>query len=431
MENKNSNKTKFITNEENIIIENLDVSSNKHIDLSHRKSLGNELYTDNILIDNEETEGLENDNIIDKEDVIIAKERKLSTISNKSKKEYPHLTYARLLYLCSNLLFVLSSITMKLLIMHNDKGGKLSFAFLRYSTVALYFAFNILNKENFDWFRTDFLDSSMLNLNDGKITTILKISNIYNFNNKSKFWILTRSICLCMMTVCVILSFKYIKFSISNAIFMISPILNNFIASVLTTEPFLKKYLYSCIISFVGIIIICIGNNSSQHNSQHNSSTTTDIQNNDDSFIIILNTIIGTIIVITNACLVATANTVFKIITNIDETTINFVSSFYSSILLLIYEIVTIFFLDFPSYYDGTLIILGIINGIGIGLSFHLMAESFKYSTISQTSFMMYSQLPTSVIIGYLFFNEHLSIVELIGISIIIINTVYVSIFVK
>lgn len=86
MENKNSNKTKFITNEENIIIENLDVSSNKHVDLSHRKSLGNELYTDNILIDNEETEDLENNNIIDKEDVIIAKERKLSTISTKIKK---------------------------------------------------------------------------------------------------------------------------------------------------------------------------------------------------------------------------------------------------------------------------------------------------------------------------------------------------------
>lgn len=426
MENKNINNSRFITNEENIIIEKLDESSNKHIDLSHRKSLGNELYTDNILIDNDETEDLEN-NTIYKDDAIISKERKMSVSSNNNKKEYPHLSYARLLYLCSNLLFVVSSITMKLFIMHNDKGGKLSFAFLRYSTVALYFVFNILRKENFDWFRTDFLDGSMLNLNEGKITTILKISSIYNFNNKSKFWIVTRSICLCMMTVCVILSFKFIKFSIANAIFMISPILNNFIASILTTEPFLKKYLYSCIVSFVGIIIICIGNNS----SQHNNSTSTELQNNEDRFVIIINTIIGTIIVLMNACLVATSNTVFKIIPNIDETTINFVTSFYASILLLIHEIVTIFFLDFPSYYDGTLIILAILNGIGIGLSFHLMAESFKYSTISQTSFMMYSQLPTSVIIGFIFFNEHLSIIELIGISIIIINTVYVSIFVK
>lgn len=429
MDNKNISKSKLYSKEDDVIIESLDTSYHKHSHLneSHRKSLGNELYTENVLVEEDENEYKETTDTEGNDKESIPQERKLSISSNKSTHESVHLNYARILYLISNMLFVFSAITMKLYMSHNQEGGKMSFSFLRYLMVTAYFFFFIFNKGNFDWMRTDFLDKNDMNKEDSYLSKILKLCNFNNFNNSTKFWLIVRSISIAIMTPCVILSYKFIKFSIGNAIFMINPIMSNFIASVLTTEKFLKKYLYSCIISLIGIILICIGNN-----THHKDSP--DLSNNvqeQETSVMLLNTLIGSLIVLFNSFLVSISNTVFKILTNIDDLTVNLVSGFYAALMILIYEIVTIFFLDFNSYYDLTLIGLGLLNGLAIGLSFHLMAEAFKYSTINQVSYILYSQLPASIIVGYVFFNEQLSFLELFGIAIIIVNTAYVSFFLK
>ena len=74
---------------------------------------------------------------------------------------------------------------------------------------------------------------------------------------------------------------------------------------------------------------------------------------------------------------------------------------------------------------------MALANGFILGGCFFFQFLSFKYADASKTSYITYVQLPVGTIIGYLMFSEMLNIMEFIGCSIIVVNVIMVTLFLK
>lgn len=296
--------------------------------------------------------------------------------------------YTTLMFISTNLLFKILNNNYNLYYMYHCSTLRYGFMFI-FCIIYNYYINKYNNNKNIS-----FIDKTMKF--KGKFNLVLSRVFVVNLN-----------------MILFTLSLKYLKLGIAVTLNMTTAIIQNILTPLILKEKFNKKYAYICLISFIGVILLCL-------NKSSNSSK--DFKTFD------YNLFIGIIIGILNAICVALVYILTKQLQK-DYTTndLNIITSFWIFVFLFFYSISIYNKYNFL-FFDTFFVVISIIIGFFTFLAFYFMGLSVKYGDISKTSYITYLQLPILFLIGVLFFSEHYSMLEFLG-SFIIFGCVYYAFY--
>lgn len=231
-------------------------------------------------------------------------------------------------------------------------------------------------------------------------------------NQKSLKWMIVRSVllfCNYLFSVYAITNLKQITYSL---IINLGPILNSLIAPFFIDQKFKIYYLYITLVSFIGILIMIFGSYSSKNmsNSKENSNKNLVL----GVFSVILNCFSN---IITNYSLVNLSNVY-------DSYNLILFSSFFGFIIGIFYVFLVkglSFLVNLPFF----LVLNALINGIIMFLVSNFLFLSFKYTEIQKIIYISYIQIPLLTLFGYIYANETLSLLEIIGGSVLFSTILY------
>lgn len=330
-------------------------------------------------------------NSIDICDIEIERNTLNSNVSNKSTKDPSQIRKARIYQVLGIVLWAISGIFIKIVIE-------------KYSTDLPFYVYLSLR----------FFLLSLICLMNMKYHNLLieKLTNFYNHK-----WMTIRIVSFIISFWAYPMSMRYLKFGLATLITVTSPIFQNILYSFYYSLKLNMKYIYSCLVCLFGVFIIF-----TQSKDMETEDKSGDIKED--------NTILGIILSLTNAILIAVYYLSVRVLNqHMSIYNINYITGFWSGLICLVLVIlldtstITYFFnIEFLFY----LILISVFGYYG----FHFVNLAIITADISKSSYIMYLQLPMHALFGIIFYKEVYNIFESIGIFIILSANLYTSIYV-
>lgn len=233
-----------------------------------------------------------------------------------------------------------------------------------------------------------------------------------------EMWMVIRVFLLFFGTALVVIAFSNVKPSWITVIISMNPIFINLLSTIILKQRFIISYIYYCIIAFGGVVIMI------------NGSSEADVQlvavGHDKSMIlgIVASTIFSLTIAILDISMI-------KLTETFDAFSLNFYCSIYAAAFGFLFLIFSYGPLSVFQYTNLSLVIFGNLNGFFIGLSLFFLNLAFQQADVSRTSYLSYLQVPLVTGLSYLLFGDLINLLELLGIIIIMSSVSYASIYAK
>lgn len=230
-----------------------------------------------------------------------------------------------------------------------------------------------------------------------------------------QLWMLTRSLGMTLFFIMFPLSTAYLKLGTAVVILSINPILTNILSSLILKEKFIPKYLVSCIVAFIGLLLATL--------NSHNSTNEADekLTYND----ILYGCLIGLISAFSFALINISGKVLIKSFSSED---LNYITSTWGIILNFIIMII----FDrkaFGVFLHGTYLFFIVLIGITTWVTYHLGNIAIKLADISKTSYILYMQIPIIALYEIIVLGISYNLLELLGILIIIGSLLITSVF--
>lgn len=321
----------------------------------------------------------------------------LSSLSSKSTKDPEQIKKARIYQFFGVLSFSLSGVFIKIIF---EKYSS-SFPFFTYLSVRFFFLSLMCH-----------LSMQHYNYN---------IESLLKFNSKK--WMIIRIISFFFSFWLFPLSMKYLKLGLATLITVTSPIFQNILYAFFFNLKINMKYIYACIVCFIGVFTIF---------TQSQKNTLSEVQGEEAEIVDSDrdNVVLGIFFALSNSIIIALLYiSVKKISADMSTYNINYISSFWSGIIGLVFSIL------FDSsglkfYFNIVFLFYLVIIALFTFLGLHFINLAIITADISKSSYIMYLQLPIHALFGVLFYNETYNFVELIGIAIILVSSIYTSFFI-
>lgn len=213
---------------------------------------------------------------------------------------------------------------------------------------------------------------------------------------KEKKWYVMRIITHFLGLVTYKMSIDYIRIGLSLSLAMLSPLWGNFFSIYFFKEKFELKYLFGCITCLFGNYLIGLGEDKGKEAE------------------ITFSTLIGITYGVANSFLTAGINMSSKLLLTI-------YGSYELNFLLGIHVPIFSFFLAFVQYdkilytLNIQFILLTALNGMITFFAFHFLNLSFSLAPFNKISYIGYTQIVFSLVLGLIFFGESLNFLDLVG----------------
>lgn len=392
--------------------------------------------------------------------------------NSETKKPKEGNTFLALKYLFySSVFFVLSGISMKYFSANYHSSKLLHYSGFRHLVVIilLYFYMKQMN---------------------------YKIESVFN-TGTYPFWFYLRILVFPLGLFFVIISYQNLKLGIAQLLVNLAPIFTNIGAFLILKEPFKQKYLISCIVCIVGIVIMIVGKDSTDNkdktivnyqsgglevlntnqinelkhmldnedyitieenlneyinknpknltskqiellssigmtgllNSTNINSNYTikeeDIKKHDQHE---MNTAKGLIFGIINAVIIAIFFISGKYLSHdFNSFQVTYVSSVYGFVFTIIACLLIYGIKSFDIIFDLYFHFLTFLSAICVVLAYNYTQLAVEADDIGKNTYILYSQIPISVIFGIFLFNENLNFYEYLGSTIIVATIIITS----
>lgn len=242
------------------------------------------------------------------------------------------------------------------------------------------------------------------------------IESLIYFNSTNLKWVIFRIGIFLLSFLLFPLSMKYLKFGLSTLILVTSPVFQNIIYAIYYNLKLNMKYIYACLICLVGVFIIIT-------QSHKNNLNEPNLERD--------NILLGIFFSISNSVLIGFIYLSVKIMSSdMNIFNINYITSFWDGVLCFIYVIVKeITTIKYMMDYNFMMLMAVVVLLSYFG--FHYINLSIVTADISKSSYIMYLQLPIHGLFGILFYNETYNLVESCGVLIILITSIYTSVFIN
>lgn len=222
-----------------------------------------------------------------------------------------------------------------------------------------------------------------------------QVKSLIDFGTEFK-WMWVKIVSWSITILALAISIGNLKLGTAIVIFMTSPILQNIFSSLLLGEKLEMKYIYSCIISLFGVWVMFM-NHTDANQAECNH------------FIGLLAGIVNSI---STAIMYISSKYLQK---DFDYINLNYVCTFWCSVLLFINLLLTSSAPSFADYFDPLFCFSCIILAILSYYAFNLLNLALKLADVGKTSYFMYLQLPVLAIIGMIVWAERYTVLELSG----------------
>lgn len=215
--------------------------------------------------------------------------------------------------------------------------------------------------------------------------------------------------------ITIVLLFNNLKVAIVVVIINTSPVATFILSLYLLNEKFDKrKFIYTLICFFTLVVVLIL--NSLSYKDDVNVNKDSKIEENH-----ILGYTIAPICILLGALYMIYS----KLITyEFNSFEVNYLHSFWGGIITLVISILFYDYRYLAIIFDPFFFFVLLLNSIFFVLGSIYLQNAFESDDLGKNMYLLYSQIPMSILGGMIFFNEKLSILEYIG-SLVIIITVY------
>lgn len=327
---------------------------------------------------------------------------------------------ARKYQIIGSVMFSISSIIIKIAVEHfGNNFPQFNYIVLRFLGIFILTYLKLKLNINMD----SNTNNEVINSNDNNIESL--------FILKNKTWITIRCLAWIMSFLCYSISLIFVKMGIATLILMMSPIIQNVLFSIVFRTPLDLRYIYACIISFLGIYLLLNGNNLSDTNLNVNNLEKDVNSSHSKWFNTTKGTLIGTSIGILNAISIAV---IFlctkKLSVYYNMSNINYICCFWSTltvfILNILFNIKSLIY-----YFDLMFLLYSFFITIFSFFGFYYVNLAVITAEVSKSSYLMYIQLPIISIFGIILYQESYCLLEYVGFIIIMISCLYTSLYIR
>ncbi len=326
-------------------------------------------------------------------DQLIRESDAKSNKTNQSTKDPEKIALARYYQLLGMLFLMLSCSIIKILVAQYSENSFPFFSYLSLRFFAMSFFFLLLIKRE-----------------NCKLESLFEIKSIK--------WMIIRIISWFVNYWGYTMAVAYLKFGLATLILMIAPILQNILYSIHFNIRLNMKYIYPCLISFIGVYIIFSNGSDNQVNQKE------EIDLN-------INLLIG----FTSGflCMIAVSYLFISVKflnTDYDSNNLNYISSFWCGVLSIIFLFMNSLS-ELLNFFNLKFVILILIIVYLSGMTFYYLNLAVITADIAKTSYLWYLQLPVLALFGVIFYGERYSLGEVVGFVVILLTLLYTSKYVK
>lgn len=205
------------------------------------------------------------------------------------------------------------------------------------------------------------------------------------------------------------LIFGYLKLGYAITLINTVPIVVILISPLILDEKFKIDNLISCILCFIGLLITVIFNSISAEKDDNNYN--------------LMNGIFCSLSFIISTSIFMIFSK--KVSVEINEVNICYLYVFWGFVSIFIISI----FVDFSHFiitlFNPVLHFISFISAFLSNLANIFMQKGIALDNLGENVYILYGQIPLSIIVGYVFFNEMLNFSELLGVLLIFITIMY------
>jgi drug/metabolite transporter (DMT)-like permease len=332
----------------------------------------------------------------------------INIINNNNNNKNLNLNLGKLYCFISNFVATLNIFVFKTMKNYNENYNRFFLNTVRFFILFL-FSITLMKKKQIEILKKELKDKT----NKNKI-----IEN----RNVIFFWHFIKIIFTFFSLFCWTYALNYIRISTAICIYMLHPILTDFLSVFFFNEKLQMKYLIGNFFSFFGCFLFIFSENENKIKENKN------INNNKSNEIFSFSVFIGVFLNLLSALIQAiTTISVKKLIKYNNSEEINLISGFFVGILSLVLGLIITrdnFILDFM---DIKIFFLSCLCGFIMSLSYHYMNLSSEIADLSKISFVNYIQVILSILYGIIFYQEDFKFIDLISFLLIIGSNLYLS----
>lgn len=218
-------------------------------------------------------------------------------------------------------------------------------------------------------------------------------------------------------TICIVYLFNNLKVAITVVIINACPIATYIMSLYLLNEKFDKRRFIYTLICFLSLVVVLIGNNYS-YKDESNDIKEDDHKNSGNHF---LGYILAPITILLGGIYMIYSKLMSSEFNSFE---VNYLHSFWTSIISLILSILFYDFSNLGIIFDPFFLLVLLMNSCFFIIGSVYLQKAFESDDLGKNMYLLYTQIPMSIVAGLVFFNEKLTIIEYIG-SLVILITVY------
>lgn len=240
------------------------------------------------------------------------------------------------------------------------------------------------------------------------------------YMGKERNWMIFRIIMLSCSNAILMLSLYHIKMTIVTVASMTAPIISSVIATICLGEKLIKEYMYSCVISLLGVLImlfdkLVLGSNSDEEE--------------DPNKIYLLGLLFTVMYVVFGSFLNVSLKVIGK---EFDNFNINYISAFWASAITFTYCLLfEEWNKSFVYTFDIGFFLMSFTNGFATFIFYYFLYIAVMSADFNKINYVHYLILPMQAFYGIVIFSESFTFLEFVGSLLIVCTVIYSTLYLK